>query len=51
MGKFGTQCCAFGCSKRRKKVNGDDTTFRSDGEGTDGEESELKRKFSQTFRS
>ena len=22
MGKFGTQCCAFGCSKRRKKVKG-----------------------------
>ena len=46
MGKFGTQCCAFGCSKRRKKVKVDDTTFRSDSKGTDDEESELKRTFS-----
>ena len=44
MGKFGTQCCAFGCSKRRKKVKGDETTSRSDSEGTDDEESMLKRK-------
>ena len=42
MGKFGTQCCAFACSKRRKKVKVDDTTFRSDSNGTDDEESELK---------
>ena len=45
MGKFGTQCRAFGCSKRRKKVKEDDTTFRSDSKETDDEESELKRKF------
>ena len=51
MGKFDKQCCALGCSKGEKKVKGDDTTFRSDSEGTDGEESELKRKFSLTFHS
>ena len=45
MGKFGTQCCAFGCSKQRKKVKGDETTFRSDSEGTDDEESVKKEVF------
>ena len=51
MGKFGRQCYAFGCSKRRKKVKVDDTTFRSDSKGSDDEESVLKRKFSRTFHS
>ena len=49
MGKLGTQCCAFGCNKRRKNVK--ENTSRSDSEGPDDEESRLKRKFSRTFHS
>ena len=40
MGKLGTQCCAFGCSKRRKNVKGD--LLRSDSEGSTDDESGLK---------
>ena len=32
-------------------MKGDETTSRSDSEGTDDEESMLKRKFSRTFHS
>ncbi len=45
--KRGSECCAFGCSKRRKL--GDQTTERSDSEGISDEESLKKRKFRRTF--
>lgn len=49
MGKVrGRQCCAFGCSKR-KKVGPDAKSVRSDSEGSSDEESKLKRKFPRTF--
>ena len=35
---------AFGCSKRRKKVKGEDTTFRRNSKGTDNEESDRVKK-------
>ena len=41
----GTQCCAFGCTKRKK------TGVRSDSEGSDDEESAKKRLLSRTFYS
>mgnify|MGYP002803474780 len=47
MGKLGLQCCAFGCSKRKKKVKGD--FVRSDSEGSTDEESGLKRKLPRSF--
>ena len=47
MGKLGPQCCAFGCSKRRKSVKGD--LLRSDSEGSTDDESGLKRKLPGTF--
>jgi hypothetical protein len=49
MGKGkGPQCCAFGCSKR-KKVCTDSKSIRSDSEGASDEESKLKRKLPRTF--
>ncbi|CAB3991434.1 THAP domain-containing 6-like [Paramuricea clavata] len=48
MGKHrGSQCCAFGCSKRRKF--GEKSTDRSNSEGSSDEESFSKRKFARTF--
>jgi len=44
MGK-GTQCCAYGCRKRKKSGS------RSDSEGSGDEESLQKRKFPHTFHS
>ena len=40
MGKNGTQCCAFGCNKRKRKTNS---------EGSDDSESVRKRKQPRTF--
>ena len=48
MGKNGTQCCAFGCNKRKKRKQ---DAIRSESEGTHDEESEPKRKFCRTFHS
>ncbi|XP_037797679.1 THAP domain-containing protein 6-like [Penaeus monodon] len=48
MAKRGTQCCAFGCSKRRKYGN-ETEIFRSDSEGSDDDESMIKRNFPRTF--
>ena len=48
MGKNGTQCCAFGCNMRKKRKL-DNATIRSDSDGSDDEESEVKRKFPRTF--
>ena len=45
--KRGTECCAFGCSKRRKL--GDTHSCRSNSEGSSDEESLQKRKFQRTF--
>ncbi|XP_062406722.1 THAP domain-containing protein 1-like [Sardina pilchardus] len=43
----GTQCCAYGCKKRKKsRLNG-----RSDSEGSEDEESALKRCQPRTFHS
>ncbi len=50
MGKNGTECCAFGSSKR-KKSKLDQKTCQSDSEGSADDESEVKRKFPQTFHS
>ena len=50
MGKNGTQCCAFGCNKRKKRKS-DATLVRSDSDGSDDEESAIKRKFPRTFHS
>ena len=44
--KQGTQCCAFGCKKRKKP--GTDHV-RSDSEGFSDEESEAKRKVKRGF--
>ena len=49
-GENGTQCCAYGCSKRRKKkVEGD--FIRSDSEGSEDEETAIKKQFPRTFHS
>ena len=48
MGKNGTQCCAFGCNKRKKK-KGVLQELRSDSEGSADEQSEVKRKHPRTF--
>ena len=45
--KRGSECCAFGCSKRRKL--GDESCQRSDSEGSSDEESLKKRKLKRTF--
>lgn len=50
MGKSGTQCCAFGCNKRKKRRL-EDGTCRTDSEGTEDEESQIKRKLPRTFHS
>ena len=50
MKKAGTQCFAFGCNKR-KRVKEDKDKPRSDSEGSDDEESSVKRKFPRTFHS
>lgn len=44
----GTQCCVFGCAKR-KKIGENKGEARSDSEGSDDEESEVKRKFPRSF--
>ncbi|KAG1655031.1 DNA transposase THAP9 [Nymphon striatum] len=50
MANRGTQCCAFGCNKRRKpKLNAE--AVRSASEGSADEESERKQKFARTFHS
>ena len=49
MGKVrGPQCCAFGCSKR-KKVGPAVSGSRSDSEGPSDEESKLKENFQEHF--
>ena len=50
MANRGTQCCAFGYNKRRKReLNAE--SFRSDSDESSDEESEIKRKFPRTFHS
>ena len=45
--KRGTQCSAFGCKKRKRaKIN-----ERSNSEGSDDDESSIKRKCPRTFHS
>ena len=44
--KKGTLCCVEGCSKRRKKI---DDGGRSDSDGSDDEETPIKRRLSRTF--
>ena len=51
MGKSGTECCAFGCSKRRKNLKGNKNNPRSDSDGSDDEESAIKRQYPRTFHS
>ncbi len=41
--KRGTQCCAFGCSKRKRKVENNACQIRSASEGSSDEESVRKR--------
>ena len=48
MGKSGTQCFAFGYNKRKKRRL-EDGTCRTDSEGTEDEESQIKRKLPRTF--
>ena len=50
MGKNGTQCCAFGCNKRKKRKL-EQEAARSDSEGSEDEESQIKRKYPRTFHS
>ncbi|XP_046860657.1 THAP domain-containing protein 2-like [Xenia sp. Carnegie-2017] len=46
----GTQCCAYGCTKRKKKVNEeDDELNRSSSEGPSDDETSIKRQFPRTF--
>ena len=45
MSKKGTQCCAYGCKRRRKKLD----EPRSDSDGDEDEETLLKRKVPRTF--
>jgi hypothetical protein len=45
----GPQCCAFGCSKRKKVDPKVSKSIRSDSEGSSVEESKLKRKLPRTF--
>ena len=47
--KRGTQCCAFGCNKRKTTRGCDGEQLRSCSEGSSDEESVLKRQFSRTF--
>ena len=49
--KRGTQCCAFGCNKRRKTHDNDPEQSRSCSEGSSDEESVVKRQFARTFHS
>lgn len=51
MGKLGTQCSAFGCSKRKKSVKKEGELCRSESEGSSDEESGQKRKLPRTFHS
>ena len=51
MGKLGTQCSAFGCSKRKKSVKNKGELYRSESEGSVDEESGQKRKLPRTFHS
>ena len=46
MGKNGTQCCVETCRKRRKNL---ENRVRSDSEGSDDDQSSVKRKFPRTF--
>ena len=48
MANRGTQCCAFGCNKRKKRKI-DAESLRSDSDRSSDEESEIKRKFPRTF--
>ena len=48
MGKKGTQCCAFGCNKR-KYIGSNEENDRSDSEGEEDAESAAKRRFPRTF--
>ena len=46
----GTNCVVAGCSKRKKKKEGEgETVVRSDSEGSEDEESTVKRWFPRTF--
>ena len=47
--KRGSECCAFGCSKRRKL--GDESCQRSDSEGSSDEESLKKTKIKKNISS
>ena len=50
MANRGTQCCAFGCNKRRKRKI-DAESLSSDSDRSSDEESEIKRKFPRAFHS
>ncbi|XP_015762222.1 PREDICTED: uncharacterized protein LOC107341329 [Acropora digitifera] len=47
MGKNGTQRCAFGCKKRKLE----EAAYRSDSQGSEDKESQIKRKLPRTFHS
>ena len=51
MDKLGTQCSAFGCSKRKKSIKNKGELCRSESEGSADEESGQKRKLPRTFQS
>ena len=47
----GKNCSVIGCSKRIKnKAGKDENESRSDSDGTDDEETEIKRLYPRTFR-
>lgn len=46
MGRLGMQCCAYGCSKRKKKTG---EQQRSDSEGSPDEETATKKQYPRTF--
>ncbi len=46
----GTQCCAYGCTKRMKGLQSrNDEYNRSDSEGSPDDETVIKRQFPHTF--
>ena len=47
-GKNGMQCCAFGCNKCKKRKL-EEATCRNDSEGSEDEESQIKRKLPHNF--
>ena len=48
MGKQGTECVSYGCKKRKRNVK-EENYERSDSEGSEDEQSAIKRILPRTF--